>query len=74
MTLVMLYILAIPKWLAWIPLVLLALIVPFSFWVRWQVRKIKREDERIGSQRLGRSSENDWQNGATQEGRLPPAP
>lgn len=44
----MLYVLAMPKWMAYIPLVLLMIIIPFSFWVRWQVRKIKREDERRG--------------------------
>ena len=47
----MLYILALPKWMAWIPIVVLALLVPFALWVRWQVRKINREEGPVGLQK-----------------------
>jgi hypothetical protein len=29
-----------PQWIAWVPIVLLVLIVPFAFWVRSQIRKL----------------------------------
>jgi len=44
----MLYILALPNWMGWIPIVVLAALIPFSFWVRWQVRRINREQGPIG--------------------------
>jgi hypothetical protein len=44
----MLYILALPKWLGWIPIVALLVVVPFSFWVRGQVRKLNREEGPVG--------------------------
>ena len=44
----MLYILALPNWMGWIPIVVLAVLIPFSFWVRWQVRKINREEGPVG--------------------------
>ena len=47
----MLYILALPKWMGWIPIIVLALLVPFSFWVRWQIRKLNREEAPFGLER-----------------------
>jgi hypothetical protein len=42
-----------PNWAPLVPIALLALIVPFALWVRWQVRKINREDpDGLGSPRL----------------------
>jgi hypothetical protein len=40
-----------PSWVAWIPIVVLVLLVPFAFWVRWQIRKINREEGPIGLQK-----------------------
>ena len=47
----MLYVLALPKWMGWIPIVALAILVPFALWVRWQVRKLDREEGPIGLQK-----------------------
>ena len=55
----MLYILALPKWMGWIPIIVLALLVPFSFWVRWQVRKINREEGPVGLERQPRGESSD---------------
>ena len=37
-----------PAWVPFIPIVLLAVLVPFALWVRWQIRKIKREEGPLG--------------------------
>ncbi len=47
------------NWIAWIPIVLLVCLVPFAIWVRWQVRKIKREESRLGSENQRRPSSDD---------------
>jgi hypothetical protein len=47
----MFYILALPKWMGWIPILVLAILVPFSFWVRWQIRKINHEEGPVGLER-----------------------
>ena len=40
--------------MGWIPILVLAVLIPFSFWVRWQIRKINREEGPIGLERQNR--------------------
>ena len=53
----MLYVLALPNWMGWIPILILAILIPFSFWVRWQVRKINQEEGPIGLEKQDRSDQ-----------------
>jgi hypothetical protein len=50
----MLYVLALPNWMGWIPIVVLVILIPFAFRVRWQVRKINREEGPIGLEKQDR--------------------
>jgi hypothetical protein len=46
-----------PNWAPLVPIVVLAILVPFALWVRWQVRKINREEGPLGLQRRSQDDE-----------------